>query len=153
MRSKFLPILALVILIFAHHAFAQSKADKPNNISANTNAATPASAPIASDKSSDKNSLALTDAEKADLANLNARYLQANEILAARLRVVLEIECQACEQDYAIKLGIDDARKFYREQVKTAQTAYLTRLEAAQQAHDCLGCALKGDAFVKPEKK
>ncbi len=96
--------------------------------------------------------LALTDTEKADLANLNARFIQADQILTARLRVVLEVECESCDQDFAVKLGIDDARKFYREQVKAAQAAYLKRLEEVQQAHDCLGCAIKDGAFVKAAK-
>lgn len=140
MKFKNLPAIALAFLfLLALSALAQSKPDAPS--AAKNDIAKPA------------NPLALTDAEKADLANLLARYNQAEVILTARLRVVLEIECESCEQDYAVKLGIDDARKFYREQVKAAQAAYMKRLEAIQQAHNCLGCALKDGAFVKPEAK
>lgn len=151
MKFKYLPAFAALLIGSAISAviitstamletsLAQSKPDAPS--AAKNDIAKPA------------NPLALTDTEKADLANLNAKFLQADAILTARLRVVLGIECQDCEEDYAIGLAIADARKFYREQVRPAQAAYLKRLEEAQQRADCLGCALRGDVFVKPEGK
>lgn len=139
MRSKFLPILALaIVFLFVVSALAQAKPDAPS--AAKPDISKPA-----------VNPLALTEAERTDLANLNARVIQADQILTARLRVILEIECEGCE-DYPLKLAIDDARKFYRDVVKVAQAAYAKRLEEAQQRADCLGCALgKDGVFVRVE--
>lgn len=149
-RYTLLPAVALAFLfLLAQPALAQ---DNSRNISAAQNAGSVATATDAGNKISDKTPLTLTDAEKADLANLSARYQQADQILTARLRVVLEIECASCDQDFAVKLGVDDARKYYRDVVKAAEAAYLKRLEEAQQAHDCLGCALKDGAFVRVTK-
>ena len=152
MIRKSLPAFALAFLfLLALSALAQ---DKSGNISASKLPATPAAALDTGDKIGNKtaNPLALTDTEKYDLANLLSRYNQADQILTARLRVALAIECQDCEEDYAIGLAIADARKFYREQVKPAQAAYLKRREEIQQAHDCLGCELKDGAFVRVPK-
>ena len=98
------------------------------------------------------NTLALTDAEKLDLAKLATIANEADRVLTARLRVVLELSCDNCDEAYAINLAVTEARNFYRETLKPAQANYLKRLEAIQQAHDCLGCEIANGAFVRPTK-
>jgi hypothetical protein len=99
------------------------------------------------------NPLALTDAEKIDLDALANRFNQVNAELQARLQVMLDIGCADCNEAFAVKLSVDDARKFYRDTVKPALMAHSARLAEIQKAHDCLGCALKDGVFVKPEGK
>ena len=99
--------------------------------------------------------LKLTDAELSDLANLATRANQASDELQGRLRLFLSVACTDCDEAstaYAIKLAGDDARKYWREVARPAQQAYLTRLAEIQKAHDCVGCALRDGAFVKPAK-
>lgn len=133
--------IALTILAFVLTAstFAQS----PRTIAKNAPEATksPAIAP-----------LALTDAEKLDLAKLATIANEADRVLTARLRVVLELSCDGCDEAYAVNLAVTEARKFYRDTLKPAQANYLKRLESIQQAHDCLGCELKDGAFVRVPK-
>lgn len=101
------------------------------------------------------NPLKLTDAELSDLANLATRANQASDELQGRLRLFLSVACTDCDDAstaYAVKLAGDDARKYWRDVARPAQQAYLTRLAEIQKAHDCVGCALKDGAFVKPAK-
>lgn len=97
------------------------------------------------------NALALTEAEKRELDALANRFNQANTELQARLQVMLDIGCADCNEAFAVKLSVDDARKFYREVVKPALAAHSARLAEIQKAHDCVGCELRNGAFVKPE--
>lgn len=132
-------ILTILALVLTASVFAQSPQLTAKNAPEATKA--PAIAP-----------LALTDTEKLDLAKLATIANEADRVLAARLRVVLELSCEACDEAYAVNLAVVEARKFYRETLKPAQANYLNRLEAIQQAHDCLGCELREGAFVRPAK-
>lgn len=150
MKTTILTILALVLTA---STFAQSPATKTSDISRAANAANVAVSTDADDKKGDKISLALTDAEKLDLDTLANRFNQVNAELQARLQVMLDIGCADCNEAFAVKLSVDDARKFYRDTVKPALMAHSARLAEIQKAHDCLGCALKDGEFVKAEGK
>lgn len=144
--------LTILALVLTASTFAQSPATKTSDISRAANAANVAVSTDADDKKGDKISLALTDAEKLDLAKLATIANEADRVLTARLRVVLELSCENCDEAYAVNLAVTEARKFYRETLKPAQANYLKRLESIQQAHDCLGCELKDGAFVRVPK-
>lgn len=134
---RFFSILTFAFLIFTGLAFAQTPPPKPQA------------------KPEPANPLKLTDAELSDLANLATRANQASDELQGRLRLFLSVACTDCDDAstaYAVKLAGDDARKYWREVAKPAQQAYLTRLAEVQKAHDCVGCALRDGAFVKPTK-
>lgn len=137
MKIITLTILSLVLT-------ASTLTQSPQTVAKNAPEATPTPA---------INPLALTDAEKLDLAKLATIANEADRVLTARLRVVLELSCDNCDEAYAINLAVTEARKFYRETLKPAQANYLKRMEAIQQAHDCLGCELKDGAFVRPAKE
>ena len=131
MKIKILPLVVLAcVLTVSAFAQTQQPPDKPTT-----------------------NPLALTDAEKLDLANLANVAQQLDGALNARLKALLEISCgNGCDESYVIGLAVSDARKFYRDQVQPATERYSKRLAEIQKAHDCEGCGIKDGTFVKATK-
>ena len=142
MFTKFLPALALAIIFSVLIASAFGQTQQPPAKSSTEAAKTPA-----------VNPLALTDAEKLDLANLANVAQQLDGALNARLKALLEISCgNGCDEVYVIGLAVSDARKFYRDQVQPLTERYSKRLAEIQKAHGCDGCAIDKGVFVKATK-
>ncbi len=148
MSFRILSIFAVATLCAVSIA-AQNKIGNISQPKTPVNASRPTdSANKTGDKISDK----LTEAELSDLANLATRANSTSDELQARLKVFLDVTCTDCSEAYAVKLAADDARKYWRDVARPAQQAYLTRLAEIQKAHDCVGCALRDGAFVRPTK-
>lgn len=96
--------------------------------------------------------LKLTEAELSELVAFANEQQSLSNQLQAKINAVLTVSCQQCDKAALITAAAIDAHNYFQQTVKPASEKADARMREIQKAHNCEGCAIKGGAFVKPEK-
>lgn len=143
MKSIFLTLLISLFLCLSVAAQSPKPASKSADVSA---AKASVNQAVAADP------LKLTEAELSELVALANEQQSLSNQLQAKINAVLTVSCQQCDKAALISAAAIDAHNYFQQTVKPASEKADARMREIQKAHNCEGCAIKGGAFVKPEK-